>query len=61
VLVFDLKGKFIGKSTLPATLKLRANNHFNGHGYANGMFFVYTETEGDFGTYYGFHISDQIK
>ena len=61
VLVFDLKGKFVGKSILPAHLKLRANNHFNGHGYANGMFFVYNENEGDFGTYYGFHISDQVK
>lgn len=61
VLVFDLKGKFVGKSALPATMKLRANNHFNGHGYANGMFFVYHENEGEFGTYYGFHISDQLK
>lgn len=61
VLVFDLKGKFVGKSTLPATMKLRANNHFNGHGYTNGMFFVYQENEGEFGTYYGFHISDQVK
>ena len=61
ILVFDLKGKFVGKSTLPSTLKLRANNHFNGHGYANGMFFVYNENEGDFGTYYGFHISDRVK
>ena len=61
VLVFDLKGKFVGKSTLPPNMKLRANNHFNGHGYANGMFFVYYENEGDFGTYYGFHISDQVK
>lgn len=61
VLVFDLKGKFIGKSNLPAILKLRANNHFNGHGYANGMFFVFNENEGEFGTYYGFHISDQLK
>lgn len=61
VLVFDLKGKLVGKSMLPATMKLRANNHFNGHGYANGMFFVYHENEGEFGTYYGFHISDQVK
>jgi hypothetical protein len=61
VLVFDLKGKFVGKSALPATMKLRANNHFSGHGYANGMFFVYHEPEGEFGTYYGFRISDQPK
>lgn len=61
VLVFDLKGKFVGKSALPAFMKLRANNHYNGHGYTNGMFFVYNENEGEFGTYYGFHISDQVK
>ena len=61
VLVFDLKGRFIGKSALPASMKLRANNHFNGHGYANGMFFVFNESEGTFGTYHGFHISDQPK
>lgn len=61
VLVFDLKGKFVGKSALPASMRLRANNHYNGHGYANGMFFVYHENEGEFGTYYGFRISDQIQ
>jgi hypothetical protein len=61
VLVFDLKGKFVGKSALPSTMKLRANNHYNGHGYANGMFFIYHEPEGEFGTYYGFRISDQAK
>lgn len=61
VLVFDLQGKFVGKSALPETMKLRANNHFNGLGYANGLFFVYHEPEGEFGTYYGFRISDQAK
>ncbi len=61
VLVFDLSGKFVGKSLLPASLKLRANNHYNGHGFTNGMFFVYNEPEGEFGTYYGFRISDQTK
>jgi hypothetical protein len=61
VLVFDLKGKFVGKSALPPGMKLRANNHYNGHGYANGMFFIYHESEGEFGTYYGFRISDQAK
>jgi hypothetical protein len=61
VLVFDLKGKFVGRSALPASMKLRANNHYNGHGYANGMFFVYHEPEGEFGTYYGFKISDQTQ
>jgi hypothetical protein len=61
VLVFDLKGKFVGRSALPSSLKLRANNHYSGHGYANGMFFVYHEPEGEFGTYYGFRILDQAK
>lgn len=55
-LVFDLSGKFIAKSALPAELKLRAKNHFNGLGYANGMLFVYHETEGEFGTYYGLKV-----
>ncbi|HSH73954.1 MAG TPA: hypothetical protein VK974_12930 [Methylophilaceae bacterium] len=59
VLIFDLTGKLVGKSALPKTMKLRAQNHFNGLGYSNGMFFVYHEPEGEFGTYYGFKISDQ--
>ena len=61
VLIFDLKGKFIGKSALPPTMKLHAQNHFTGLGYANGMFFVFHESEGEFGTYYGFKISDLAK
>lgn len=59
VLVFDLNGNFVGRSKLPAGIKLRAQNHYNGLGYANGLFFVYSETEGEFGTYRGFRISDQ--
>ncbi|MDR2874883.1 MAG: hypothetical protein LBV44_03000 [Methylobacillus sp.] len=59
VLVFDLNGKFVGKSALPNTMKLRANNHYNGLGYAHGLFFVYHEPEGEFGTYYGFRIFDK--
>lgn len=61
VLVFDQGGKFVGRSQLPPTIKLRAQNHYTGLGYANGLFFVYTETEGEFGTYYGFRISDQTQ
>jgi DNA-binding beta-propeller fold protein YncE len=61
ILVFDQSGKFVGRSTLPAGIKLRAQNHYNGLGYANGMFFVYSETEGEFGTYHGYRISDQAK
>lgn len=61
VLIFDLTGKFIGKSALPSTMKLRAQNHLNGLGYTNGMMFVYHEPEGEFGTYYGFKVLDQAK
>lgn len=56
VLIFNLKGGFVGKSALPAELKLRSQNHFNGLGYANQMLFVYYETEGELGTYYGFKV-----
>ena len=56
VLIFDLSGKYVGKSELPKTMKLRSQNHFNGTGYANNMLFVYHEPEGEFGTYYGFKI-----
>lgn len=56
ILIFNLDGKFIGKSALPANLKLRSQNHINGTGYSNGLFFVYHEPEGEFGTYYGFKI-----
>ena len=61
VLVFDIKGKFVGKSTLPNTLKLRSQNHIAGLGYTNGLFFVYHEPEGEFGTFYGFKVSDLAK
>lgn len=55
-LVFDTAGKFVGKSTLPKKLKLRAKNYYNGLGYTNGMFFVYIESEGEFGTYHGYKV-----
>lgn len=61
ILVFDLNGKFVGKSMLPQMMKLRSQNHISGLGYANGLFFVYHEPEGEFGTYYGFKISDLAK
>jgi hypothetical protein len=56
VLVYDLTGKFVAKSELPKDMKLRAQNHYNGTGYANDMLFVYHETEGEFGTYCGFKV-----
>lgn len=61
ILVFNLKGRYVGKSALPSGMKLRANNHFTGLGYANQMFFVFHESEGEFGTYHGFKISDQTR
>lgn len=56
VLVFNLSGQYQGKSALPKDMKLRSHNHLNGTGYANDMLFVYHESEGEFGTYYGFKI-----
>ena len=56
VLIFDISGKYVGKSELPKTLKLRSQNHFNGTGYANNMLFIYHEPEGEFGTYIGFKV-----
>lgn len=56
VLIFNLEGKFVAKSALPGNLKLRSQNHINGTGYTNGLFFVYYESEGEFGTYYGFKV-----
>jgi hypothetical protein len=55
-LVFDLNGKFVAKSELPKDLKLRSQNHYNGIGYANDMLFVFHDSEGEFGTYYGFKV-----
>ena len=54
VVFFNLNGQYVGKSELPKTLKLRAQNHLNGLGFTNGLLFVYHEPEGEFGTYYGF-------
>ena len=61
VLVFDIKGKFVAKSELPKTLKLRSQNHIAGLGYANDLFFVYHEPEGEFGTFYGFKVFNAAK
>lgn len=55
-LIYDLNGKYLGKSTLPKHMKLRLQNKFNGLGYTNGMLFVYHEKEGEFGTYYGLKV-----
>ena len=59
IIVFDIKGKFVAKSVLPATMKLHSQNHISGLGYTNNMFFVFHENESEFGTYYGFTIFDK--
>lgn len=58
ILIFDVSGKFIAKSALPSgkDLKLRSKNYYNGQGYTNGMFFLYNESEGEFGTYHGYQV-----
>jgi len=59
ILIFNESGKFIAKSELPKNredLKLRSKNYYNGLGYANGMFFLYNEKEGEFGTYHGYQV-----
>ena len=61
ILVFNTRGGYVGKSSLPKDIKLRAQNHYNGLGYTNNLFFVYNESEGEFGTYYGFKISNKSK
>jgi hypothetical protein len=38
-------------------LKIRAKNHFNGLGYTNnGLFFLYIDSEGEFGTYHAYKV-----
>jgi len=56
ILVFNIDGQYVGRSELPKELKLRANNHYTGLGYANHLFFVFHEPEGEFGTYYAFKV-----
>ena len=56
-LVFNLKGDLVGTSELAKDLKIRAKNHFNGLGYTNnGLFFLYIDSEGEFGTYHAYKI-----
>jgi hypothetical protein len=56
-LTFDLKGNFKGASNLPKDLKVRAKNHFNGLGYTiNGYFFLFIDSEGEFGTYHAYNL-----
>ena len=56
-LVYDIKGNYKGQSKLPSNLKVRSKNHFNGLGYTlNGYYFLYIDSEGEFGTYYAFKV-----
>ena len=56
-LVYNLDGKYVGASALPKDLKLRSKNHFNGLGYTiNGYYFVYLDSEGEFGTYHAYKV-----
>ena len=56
-LVFNLKGDLVGTSELAKDLKIRAKNHFNGLGYTNnGLFFLYIDSEGEFGTYHAYRV-----
>lgn len=56
ILIFDLSGKFVARSAIPKGIKLRSKNYYNGLGYTNGMFFLYNEKEGEFGTYHGYQV-----
>jgi hypothetical protein len=56
-LIFNLDGKLVGTSKLAKDLKIRAKNHFNGLGYTNnGLFFLYIDSEGEFGTYHAYKV-----
>jgi len=56
-LIYDIKGNFKGASNLPSNLKLRSKNHFNGLGYTvNGYYFIYIESESEFGTYFAYKV-----
>ena len=55
-LIYDIKGQYKGASRLPAGLKIRSKNHFNGLGYSNELFFIYIDSENEFGTYQGYKV-----
>ncbi len=56
-LIYDIKGKYKGFSKLPSNLKIRSKNHFNGLGYTNnGYFFLYIDSENEFGTYHAYKV-----
>ena len=56
-LVYNTAGKYKGESKLPKKLKLRSKNYFNGLGYTlNGYYFVYIDSEGEFGSYHAYKV-----
>jgi hypothetical protein len=56
-LIYDKKGNYKGESKLPKTLKIRAQNHFNGLGYTiNGYYFIYIDSEGEHGSYHAYKV-----
>jgi len=58
-LIYNTEGKYKGESKLPEDLKLRSKNYFNGLGYTlNGYYFVYIDSEGEFGTYHAYKVLD---
>ena len=56
-LIYDRDGKYKGNSSLPKSLKIRSQNHFNGLGYTiNGYFFLYIDSEGEHGSYHAYKV-----
>jgi len=56
-LIYNKDGKYQGSSALPKSLKIRSQNHFNGLGYTlNGYYFVYLDSEGDYGSYHAYKV-----
>jgi len=56
-LIYNKDGKYQGSSALPKSLKIRSQNHFNGLGYTlNGYYFIYLDSEGDYGSYHAYKV-----
>ena len=56
-LIYNKDGKYQGSSELPKSLKIRAQNHFNGLGYTlNGYYFIYLDSDGEFGSYHAYKV-----
>ena len=56
-LIYNKDGKYQGSSELPKSLKIRAQNHFNGLGYTlNGYYFIYLDSDGEFGGYHAYKV-----